>query len=214
VLVFLNNDTQCLPGFLGAIATTFEDDPGLGSVTPVSLKPDGLTIDSCGVTVDRTLVGCSRLTGRPVSDAAAPRPLLAGPGAGGAEAYRRTAFVQVGGFDPLLPFYGSETDLAIRLAAVRWRAGLAAGAACIHLRSATSVPRYGVMRGRSVLRVLATEAVIVAGDAALSRDFVALGSRIRGWRAAADLPRLEPGAAAIDTSIGFVESLRMRWRAR
>jgi len=143
-----------------------------------------------------------------------------------------SAFEEVGGFDPGLRFYYSDTDLAIRLAAAGWQTALVPGAVCVHLGSATAgrgsrfsreyggfgraymLRRYGVLRGRRLVRTLVTEAVVVAADVVRSRDFVSVGSRVRGWQAAARRPRLPIPAQLPDPSIGFAESLRMRWRGR
>jgi hypothetical protein len=42
------------------------------------------------------------------------------------------------------------------------------------------VPRYGVLRSAAGPRTLLTEAVVVTGDAVMSRDFAALRGRLRG----------------------------------
>ena len=121
--------------------------------------------------------------------------------------------------------YFSDVDLAIRLAAAGWVPAVAPDAIAVHLRSATlghrslraremtsfargyMVRRYGLLRGRLAPRVLATEAIVVSGELVLSRDLVALRSRIRGWRAVAGLARLPlPPETVIDRSIGFAQS--------
>ncbi|MHB8234876.1 MAG: hypothetical protein ACYDHT_09520, partial [Solirubrobacteraceae bacterium] len=71
--------------------------------------------------------------------------------------------------------------------------------------------RYGLLHGRTAARALATEAVVVLADLAISRDLQALRGRLEGWRSARRLaPRPRPPAEAIDTTIGFRDSLAMR----
>ena len=59
-------------------------------------------------------------------------------------------------------------------------------------------------------RTLATEAIVVAGDAVLERDTVALRGRVAGWRAAGRRPSQRLPAAGVDDGISFVRSLRLR----
>jgi hypothetical protein len=59
-----------------------------------------------------------------------------------------------------------------------------------------------------------TEALVVIADIVLSRDTVAVRSRITGWRCAGGLPRRSVPHDAVDPEIGFVESLRLRWASK
>ena len=95
-----------------------------------------------------------------------------------------------------------DFDLALRLRSAGWRTVVAADAVGVHLGSATHghrsawqrrhggfgrgyvLRRYGVLRGRTAPRTLVTEAVVVLGDLAISRDLAALRGRLAGWRAA------------------------------
>jgi N-acetylglucosaminyl-diphospho-decaprenol L-rhamnosyltransferase len=73
------------------------------------------------------------------------------------------------------------------------------------------IRRYGLLRGRAAPRTTLTEALVVAGDAVLSRDLEALRGRLAGWRAAAGLPRHPPPpATAIDRGIGLRAALALR----
>jgi len=231
VIVLLNNDAFCRPDFVERLIAPFQDDARIGAVAPLTLREDEQTIDSVGVTLDVTLAPFVRLSGLPRTDAGRVRPLLVSPG-GGADAYRRSAWTEVGGFDERLAFYGADIDLALRLHSIGWKAVAATDAVAVHLRSATSgarssrarssggwaraflLRRWGVLRTRVALRVLVTEGIVVAADLVLSRDLVALRSRIAGWRAARASPRREIPSSAVDPGIGFVESLRRRWSSR
>lgn len=230
VVVLLNNDVDCPPDFLERLVAPLGEDHWIGSVTAVLVQTDGRTIDSVGLTADSTLAGFPRLRGRSLSDADSTRPVLTGP-AGAAGAYRRTAWEQVGGLDEGVFMYGEDLDLALRLQAAGWATALAEDAVAIHLGSASIrhrsgrqrhhsgfargyfLRRYGVLRSRAAARALATEAIVVLGDAVLSRDLSALRGRAAGWRAAAGLPRQpSPPRDAIDVKIAFCESLRLRRR--
>ena len=231
IIVLLNNDAFCRPDFLEQVLALFQSDERVGAVAPVTLRPDGRTIDSVGVTLDVTLAPFFRLAGRPLEEAASVRPLLVSPG-GGADVYRRSAWNDAGGLDERLSFYGADIDLGLRLRALGWRTVAAPGAVALHLRSATSghrsqrarqsggwargflLRRWSILRSRAVVRAVATEALVAIGDIALSRDTVAVRSRVSGWRAARGLPRRSVPPDAVDPEIGFVESLRCRWALR
>jgi N-acetylglucosaminyl-diphospho-decaprenol L-rhamnosyltransferase len=231
IIVLLNNDAFCRHDFLEHVLAAFQSDERVGAVAPVTVGPDERTIDCVGVTLDVTLAPFFRLAGRPVEEAASVRPLLVSPG-GGADAYRRSAWRDAGGLDERLSFYGADIDLGLRLRVLGWRAVAAPDAVALHLRSATSghrsqraresggwargllLRRWGVLRSRAAMRALATEGLVALGDMALSRDTVAVRSRISGWRSAAGLPRRSVPPGTVDPDIGFVESLRLRWGVR
>jgi N-acetylglucosaminyl-diphospho-decaprenol L-rhamnosyltransferase len=149
----------------------------------------------------------------------------AGPAAG----YRRSAWDQVRGLDETIFAYMEDFDLALRMRAAGWKTAMAADAVGVHLGSATHghrsawqrrhggfgrgylLRRYGLLRGRTAARTLATEAVVVVGDLVVSRDLAALRGRVSGWRAGRDRARLpRPPAEAIDPTIGFRDSLALR----
>jgi N-acetylglucosaminyl-diphospho-decaprenol L-rhamnosyltransferase len=228
LLVLLNNDVDCRPDFLERLVAPLLADPRVGMVAALMLQPGEQSIDSAGLTADATLSGFPRLQGLDASMAHAERPLLMGP-AGTAAAYRRSAWEQVGGLDETIFAYMEDFDLALRLRSSGWETTLAADAVGVHLGSATHghrsawqrehagfgrgylLRRYGLLRGRDALRTLATEAVVVLGDAVISHDLAALRGRLSGWRAGRDLPSLPPPpASAIDPDIGFRQSLALR----
>jgi N-acetylglucosaminyl-diphospho-decaprenol L-rhamnosyltransferase len=228
VVVLLNNDVDCRPDFLERLVAPLEADTGLGSVAALCVRPGGERIDSIGLTTDLTLSGFPRHQGRPVERAGDPRPVLVGP-AGTAAAYRRSAWDAVGGLDERIFAYSEDFDLAVRLRAAGWDTTAAPDAVGVHLGSATHghrsawqrrhggfgraylMRRYGLLRGRTAPRTLLTEAIVVAGDAVITRDFAALRGRLAGWRAAAGLPeRPPPPRAAIDHDIGLREALNLR----
>jgi N-acetylglucosaminyl-diphospho-decaprenol L-rhamnosyltransferase len=230
VILLLNNDVFCRPDFLEHLVGTF-DDERVGAVAPTTVRSDQRTIDGVGITLDVTLAPFIRLSGRPIEEATLRRPILVSPG-GGADAYRRSAWTAAGGLDERLSFYGADLDLGLRIRSLGWMTVAAPKAVAVHLRSATSghrsrrarasggwargflLRRWGVLRSRAVVRTLVTEAIIAIADTALSRDTVAIRSRINGWRSAGDLPRRRVPSGVVDPDIGFIESLRLRWAVR
>jgi N-acetylglucosaminyl-diphospho-decaprenol L-rhamnosyltransferase len=228
VIVLLNNDVEARPNFLERLVRPLDQDERVGSAAGLLVRPDERTIDSMGLTADRTLAGFPRLRGRPATDASSSAPVLTGPSGGGG-AYLRTAWDEVGGLDEGVLFYGEDVDLALRLRAAGWQAGAAPDAVAVHLGSATAghrsawqryqggfargyfLRRYRVHRTGAAARALATEAIVVVGDAVLSRNLSALRGRIAGWRAAGGVePSPTPPREAIDPTIGLWESLRLR----
>ena len=230
-VVLLNNDVQLRPDCLARLSAALDADAALGSAASLMLapgEPGRQRIDSVGVTADVTLAGFARLQGRAASDAASATPVLAGP-EGTAGAYRREAWVQVGGLDERIRAYMEILDLALRLRSAGWETTAVPGAAGVHLGSGTYgrrsaaqrrlsgfsraylLRRYGVMRGPAAARALLIESLVVAGDTLLCHDLQALLGRLEGWRAAAGCePRPWPPAVAIDASISLRDSIALR----
>ena len=228
LVVMMNNDVDARPDFLERLLAPFAARPRLGSVAPLLLRPGELEIDSVGLLADRTLAAFPRFQGRPPAEAAGDGPVLAGP-AGAAAAFRRAAWEDVGGLDESILAYMEDFDLALRLRVAGWEAAVALDAVAVHRGSATFghrsaeqrrkagyaraylLRRYGVLRSRDAPRAMLTEAFVVMGDLAISRDTAALAGRLAGWRSAAGRPRLaRPPAEAIDEQIGLLDSMRLR----
>ena len=228
VVVLLNNDVDCRPDFLERVVAPLQADPAIGSVAPLTIRPDEQHIDSIGMTADATLSGFLRLQGRPIADAGLSEPVLTGP-AGAAAAYRRVAWEQVEGLDERFFAYNEDFDLGLRLRVAGWGTIAAPAAVGVHLGSATHghrtawqrlnggfgrgyvLRRYRVLRGRGAVRAAVTEGIVIVGDALISRDLEAARGRLRGWRAARALPpRSRPPQAAIDHSISLRDAMALR----
>jgi N-acetylglucosaminyl-diphospho-decaprenol L-rhamnosyltransferase len=228
IVVMLNNDVDCHPDFLERVRKPLEEDPMLGSVASLMLKPGGEAIDGIGLAADPILAGFPRLQGLPPRRASDTMPVLLGPG-GSAGTYRRTAWEDVCGLDETVDAYMDDFDLAVRLRLAGWRAVAEPKAVGIHLGSAThgyrSAPqrhmagvgrgylmrRYGLLRGSTALRTLLTEAIVVGGDLLISRDLMALRGRLMGWKAGRARPQLPfPPEESLDRTINFRRSLAMR----
>ncbi|MGA2454445.1 MAG: glycosyltransferase family 2 protein [Solirubrobacteraceae bacterium] len=226
-VVLLNNDVVIPPRFLERLLAPMDADTHIGSVAAVLLRPGESVIDSAGLAADPTLAGFPRLQGQPERSATTRHPTLLGP-AGAAGAYRRAALAEVGGLDERIFLYQEDLDLALRLCAAGWSSIVAHDARAVHLGSATAgrgsslqrrhaavargylLRRYGIMRGRRAVRALATEALVVAGDAALSHDLAALRGRLAGWRAARQIVQRTAPGDGLDPTIGFLSSMRLR----
>ena len=226
IIVLLNNDVDVHPEFLERLIAPLRRAE-VGSVAALLLQPGDRGIDSVGMTADAILSGFPRLRGLPVTEADIAAPVLLGPG-GSAAAYRRRAWEQVGGLDESIDFYMEDFDLALRLGIAGWQCVAEPRAVGVHIGSATHgrrsassrrygafgrgyiLRRYGLLRGRTALRALGTETVVVLGDIVISRDLAALRGRVAGWRAARDRPRLGVPRELIEPSIGFRDSLARR----
>jgi GT2 family glycosyltransferase len=135
VVVLVNNDVLCPPGFLAELLAPFADE-GVGMVAGVLVQHDRPElVDSAGIELDTTLRSWDILWNRPVVElATAGEPV--GP-CGGAAAYRTTAFRDVGGFDDAFFAYWEDVDLALRLRLVGYTCVRAPGARALHKHGQT-----------------------------------------------------------------------------
>jgi N-acetylglucosaminyl-diphospho-decaprenol L-rhamnosyltransferase len=221
-IVLINNDVRVEPGFV-AVITAALATRGVGMVAGLTTIPEVGSVDGFGIELDRSLSAYNR--GRH-----APPGRLAMP-SGGAAAYRRSAWEEVGGFDEALFAYGEDVDLGLRLRARGWRVAEAADARGTHFGGATAgvdspfqrelagfargflLRRYGVLRSRGALHAVAIDALVVGWGLLRHRTAVPLRARVRGWRAAgAAGPRPVP-PDALDREIGIAEAVR-RLRSR
>lgn len=228
VIAQINNDVDCRPDFLERVVAPMERDKRVGLVSCLLLRPGGQTIDSVGLACDRTLAGFQRFYGQPVAQADEQRPLPAGP-AGAATVLRRQTWQELSGWDEAIFAYSEDLDLALRARIAGWRHAIATDAVGTHIGSATHghrsawqrwhggfgrgylLRRYGVLRTRIAPRALLTEAIVVVGDALVSRDLAAGKGRLAGWRAARTRPRLPlPPLEAIDEEISLMDSFALR----
>jgi GT2 family glycosyltransferase len=223
LLVFLNDDAVAEPTFIERLAAA-RAASGAEMIAGCLVRPDGL-IDSGGVEIDRSLIGYDLFHGEPYG-----RPEHRGRAplapSGGAAAYDRDAFADVGGFDESFFAYLEDVELGIRMSAAGMRCAAAYDAVAWHRHSATlgsGSSRKNVLMGRSRgyllrkyrdqlslgdrLRGGLIDAVTYAGQIAIDRNAGALRGRLaaRGlrpgspWNESVELstvPRREIGAAA------------------
>ncbi len=137
VIVLVNNDVVCEPEFLERMLAALADDR-VGMVAGVLLQGSapGL-VDSAGIELDSTLGSWDMLWNRPLRElAGAAEPV--GP-CGGAAAYRRAVFTELGGFDERLFAYWEDVDLALRVRL--------AGFSCVRAPDARALHRHGATLG-------------------------------------------------------------------
>jgi N-acetylglucosaminyl-diphospho-decaprenol L-rhamnosyltransferase len=235
-VVLLNNDIVCTPNFLARLVAALDPGQGVVMAAPILVRRHNETrIDTAGIVVDRTLHGFNYLYGEPVDvladdlfDPLAP--------CGGAAAFDRAAFVEVGGFDPAFFAYLEDVDLAIRCSARGWRCRLAPTAVAIHAHSGTLgegspaknrltawgrgyiVGKYRLhTRPHLFLWATAGELVMAGGKAAVDRDLSSGKAFLSGLRAGLrgrpePFPRLPAGPATLSPFSGFRRRLTRRFK--
>jgi GT2 family glycosyltransferase len=235
-VVLLNNDIVCTPDFLERLVAALAPAERVVMAAPVLVRRgDEGRIDTAGIVVDRSLHGFNHLYGEPVEvlESGVFDPLAP---CGGAAAFDRAAFEEVGGFDPAFFAYLEDVDLAIRCVARGWRCRLARDAVAIHAHSGTLgegsvtknrltawgrgyiVGKYRLHR-RPHLFVWATagEAIMAAGKALLDRDLSSSTAFVSGLRAGLraepePFPRLPAGPATLSPYRGFRRRLTRRFK--
>jgi GT2 family glycosyltransferase/glycosyltransferase involved in cell wall biosynthesis len=114
-VMFLNNDTQVLPGWMDELIGTLEADPGIGLAGSKLVYPDG-RLQECGAIVWRD--GSAWNYGR-LADPRRPEFCYLRDVdyvSGASIALRRDLWQELGGFDELfVPAYAEDADLAFRV---------------------------------------------------------------------------------------------------
>jgi GT2 family glycosyltransferase len=139
VLVFLNNDTIPLPGWLGPLVETLVERADVGAVGGKLIYPDG-TLQEAGGVIFSNGSGANFGRGDPNPDA----PLYSFPRdvhycSGALIATWAEHFARMGGFDPhFSPGYYEETDLCFRLRREGARVLFEPESAIVHLEGGTA----------------------------------------------------------------------------
>jgi hypothetical protein len=220
VLVIINDDIVPCNGFLTGLVAALSSAEQAAGVLIQERAPQ--LIESAGVEIDRVLAPYDYLHGLPVTrlaDDTLAAPL--GP-CGGAAAYRRDTFLQVGGFDERFFAYLEDVDLGLRLRGAGATCTLATNARALHAGSSTLGDRslakdcvvgqsrgyllrkYGVL-DRPLLGAwaLTSEAGASLQQAARHRSLAPARARIRGWRAGPRTSSQVPaGVASVSVSVG------------
>jgi hypothetical protein len=155
---------------------------------------------------------------------------------GGAAAFDRAAFLDVGGFDPAFFAYLEDVDLAIRCVARGWTCRLASGAIAVHAHSGTLgegspaknrltgwgrgyiVGKYRLHRRPQILLwAIAGELTMALGKAVVDRDLSSTTAFLTGLRAglrteAEPVPALPAGPASLSPFDGFRRRLTRRFK--
>ncbi len=113
-LVFLNQDTRVLPGWLAGLQEALEREPAVGLVTSkLLIMSEPKRIHMCGQEVHYTGFVFGRGFGSSAKEF--PLPEEVGAVSGASFAIRRKLWEQLGGFDPMFYMYYEETDLCLRV---------------------------------------------------------------------------------------------------
>jgi GT2 family glycosyltransferase/glycosyltransferase involved in cell wall biosynthesis len=144
-VLFLNNDTVLLPGWLEPLIEAMDEDPRLAAVQPRLLYPDGRLNDAGGLVFaagDAWVYG----KGHPVATAPQFMCRRAPDYASGAcLLVRRIAFEAVGGFDDrYAPAYYEDTDLSFALRAAGWKVLYEPASSIVHVEGGTAGTDIGV----------------------------------------------------------------------
>jgi N-acetylglucosaminyl-diphospho-decaprenol L-rhamnosyltransferase len=161
IVVVCNADVRFSPGSVEVLATRLGDDPSLAAAGPAVRYPDGRHQASARQVPDlATAVGHALLSRiwrdnpwtrryrRADEDPEVPRD--ADWLSGCALALRRSAFEEVGGFDPAYFLYVEDVDLGVRLRRAGWRLRYEPSARVVH--------RVGASTGRRRAWALRTHA--------------------------------------------------------
>jgi GT2 family glycosyltransferase len=214
-IVAANADVAVAPGALGELLAAGRSDPGAGAASPLLRLPDGTPQHSAYPfpTVPFTLafnLGAHRLSsrlGERLCLEGCWSPHVARPVPWAIAAFlavRRTAFEQIGGFDPGQWLFAEDLDLGWRLHRAGWRTLHVPAAEVRHEGGAATVAAFGaartarwqdatyawmlVRRGGPRARLVA--AINVAGALARCALFAALAPLCRErWRAAREANR-------------------------
>lgn len=117
-VLFLNNDTIPHPGWLEALVSTLDADPGVGAVGARLLYPNG-TIQHAGVVLDSEGVSHHVHRGFPADDPAVTEERDLPAVTGACLLVRRPLLERLGGFDETYHMYVEDIDLCLRV----WEAG-------------------------------------------------------------------------------------------
>lgn len=190
-LVMLNNDTEPEPGWLAALCQALEEHPQAGAAASKLLLFDRRdTLHSAGDMLGPDFMPQNRGVWQIDRGQFDDRTEIFGP-CGGAAAYRREVWQQMGGFDSRLFMYLEDVDLAWRMQQAGWTSVFAPDARVYHHLSASGggvIASYYV--GRNTL--LLHRRYLTPGQwrKALPAHAKIVWEALRAWRGEAARARL------------------------
>lgn len=231
VIVLINDDCVCDPGFVEAIAREIDAGDSITMAAGVLRdSSDNRLIDTAGMQLDPTLLVYDYLNGMPV-DAVQTAPDPVGPSAAAA-AFDRAAFLAEGGFDEKIFAYWEDVDLVIRMRLAGGSCRLAREALGVHEHSASLgsgsaaknrlmgygrgylLRKWGIVSPRRLGPVLARELVLVGGQAVIDRTVTGISGRIAGWRDVEERREFPAQVAAVGGGDPLYRTLARRFRRR
>jgi len=141
VVILLNNDTEVLPGFTNALTETLERDAAIFSAAAKMIQmyhPE--KIDDAGNFYCALGWAFARGKDKPVEYYEEPDEIFAG--CGGAVAYRKAVFEEIGYFDEAHFAYLEDIDIGYRAKIAGYRNVYVPTAKVLHVGSGTSGSRY------------------------------------------------------------------------
>ena len=202
IVALLNNDTEAEPGWLEALVAPLEADRSLGSAASKLLlfdRRDHLHSAGDGYTTGGVPVNRGAWTR---DDGRFDEDLEIFGACGGAAAYRRSALLEAGGFDPWLVSYLEDVDLSWRLQLLGYGCRFAPQARVYHVIGATGGGlRPSYYCGRNFPLVLASDVPgellrRYSGDVRREQGRIVLEA-VRHLREAAARARLQGYAASL-----------------
>jgi GT2 family glycosyltransferase len=137
-LLFLNNDTVVLPGWLERLAETAEADPRVGVVGPMFIYPDW-TIQEAGGIVWNDARASQYGWGRSPDDRRFNFAREVDYVSGASLLVRKDLFDRLGGFDRrYAPIYYEDTDLCMAVRALGYKVVCQPASRIVHFEGATS----------------------------------------------------------------------------
>jgi len=131
LLFFLNPDAVPSPGCLDALRAAAAAQPSWGAWQALVLLPGGSRVNTRGGVVH--FLGLGWAGGYDEPAAAVPAgPVEVGFASGAAMTLRRSAWEEVGGFEPTFFMYGEDLDLSLRLRLAGWGVGMVPAARVEH----------------------------------------------------------------------------------
>ena len=138
-VLFLNNDTVLLPGWLEPLVAALDEDPAVAAVQPKLLYPDGRLNDAGGLVFaggEAWVYGKGSLEPDSPEFSCRRAPDYA---SGACLLVRRQAFDEVGGFDDrFAPAYYEDTDLSFALRARGWKVLFEPASRVVHVEGGTA----------------------------------------------------------------------------
>jgi GT2 family glycosyltransferase len=143
VLVFLDNDTQVMDGWLSALLGAFDGDGDVGVIGGLQLSSNG-RVAQAGMSLIRAneygyLVGVPRYPGRSPDDAGVRKGCDLQAVSGSFVAVRRRVFEEIGGFDEGYWNGFQDVDLCLRARGAGYRVRYEPAAA-VHVGGASPAP--------------------------------------------------------------------------